>query len=86
MSITRRLWIGLGTLLVVGFSILLWMGTVIHRQAPPMPDAVVTTGGDTVYTRADIEQGRQVWQSIGGQQLGSSRVPRPIHSLRVMDM
>ena len=71
MSITRRLWIGLGTLLVVGFSILLWMGTVIHRQAPPMPDAVVTTGGDTVYTRADIEQGRQVWQSIGGQQLGS---------------
>ena len=71
MSITRRLWIGLGTLLIVGFSILLWMGTVIHRQAPPMPDAVVTTGGDTVYTRADIELGRQVWQSIGGQQLGS---------------
>ncbi len=71
MSITRRLWIGLGTLLVVGFSILLWMGTEIHRQAPPMPDAVVTTGGDTVYTRADIELGRQVWQSIGGQQLGS---------------
>lgn len=61
MSITRRLWIGLGTLLVVGFSILLWMGTEIHRQAPPMPDAVVTTGGDTVYTRADIELGRQVW-------------------------
>ena len=71
MSITRRLWIGLGTLLIVGFSILLWMGTVIHRQAPPMPDAVVTTAGDTVYTRADIELGRQVWQSIGGQQLGS---------------
>ena len=71
MSITRRLWIGLGTLLIVGFSILLWMGTVIHRQAPPMPDAVVTTGGDTVYSRAEIELGRQVWQSIGGHQLGS---------------
>ena len=24
-----------------------------------------------LYTRADIEQGRQVWQSIGGHQLGS---------------
>ena len=24
-----------------------------------------------LYTRADIETGRQVWQSIGGQQLGS---------------
>ncbi len=71
MSTTRRLWWGLSALLVVGFSILLWMGTEIHRQAPPMPQSVVTERGETVYTRADIEQGRQVWQSIGGQQLGS---------------
>ena len=71
MSTTRRLWLSLGTLMVVGFGILLWMGGEIHRQAPPMPKAVVTDRGDTVYTRADIEQGRQVWQSIGGQQLGS---------------
>jgi nitric oxide reductase subunit B len=71
MSTTRRLWLSLGTLLVVGFSILLWMGGEIHRQAPPMPEAVVTNRGDIVYTRADIELGRQVWQSIGGQQLGS---------------
>ena len=27
--------------------------------------------GSVLYTRADIEQGRQVWQSIGGMQLGS---------------
>jgi nitric oxide reductase subunit B len=71
MSTTGRLWSGLCTLLVVGFGVLLWMGTEIHRQAPPMPEAVVTERGDTVYTRADIELGRQVWQSIGGQQLGS---------------
>ena len=71
MDTTRRLWWGLGTLLVVGFGVLLWMGGEIHRQMPPMPDAVVTDGGDTVYTRADMERGRQVWQSIGGQQLGS---------------
>ena len=58
-------------MLVVGFSVLLWMGGEIHRQAPPMPQAVVTERGDIVYTRADIELGRQVWQSIGGQQLGS---------------
>ena len=38
---------------------------------PPIPTAVVTTAGKTIYTRADIEKGRQVWQSIGGQQLGS---------------
>jgi len=71
MSTTRKLWLSLCTLLVVGFGVLLWMGREIHRQAPPMPEAVVTERGDTVYTRADIELGRQVWQSIGGQQLGS---------------
>jgi nitric oxide reductase subunit B len=38
---------------------------------PPIPSAVVTENGTTVYTRADIQKGRQVWQSIGGQQLGS---------------
>ncbi|HSI56808.1 MAG TPA: nitric-oxide reductase large subunit [Ideonella sp.] len=71
MSTTGKLWLGLCSLLVVGFGVLLWMGTEIHRQAPPMPQAVVTERGDVVYTRADIELGRQVWQSIGGQQLGS---------------
>ncbi|KRB14680.1 nitric-oxide reductase large subunit [Rhizobacter sp. Root16D2] len=71
MSTTDRLWLGLCTLLIIGFGVLLWMGTEIHRQAPPMPQAVVTERGDIVYTRTDIELGRQVWQSIGGQQLGS---------------
>ena len=71
MSTTRKLWLSLSALLIVGFGVLLWMGREIHRQAPPMPQAVVTESGATVYTRAEIELGRQVWQSIGGQQLGS---------------
>src|SRR3970040_134855 len=41
------------------------------RAAPPMPEQVVAQDGSVVYTRADIEQGRQVWQSTGGMQLGS---------------
>jgi nitric oxide reductase subunit B len=71
MQTARRLWIGLGALLLVSFGVLLWMGGEIFRQAPPMPEAVVTEAGETVYTRGDIEMGRQVWQSMGGQQLGS---------------
>lgn len=71
MFTTRRLWLGLAALLIVGFGTLLWMGGEIYRQAPPMPQVVVTQDGIVVYTRADIERGRQVWQSIGGQQLGS---------------
>lgn len=71
MSTIRKLWLSLAALLVVGFGILLWMGGEIHRQAPPMPQAVVSDTGVVIYTREDIELGRQVWQSIGGQQLGS---------------
>ena len=71
MSANRRLWTGLGLLLAVSFGVLLWVGSEIHRVMPPMPRAVVTTSGETIFTRADIERGRQVWQSIGGQQLGS---------------
>lgn len=71
MSIERKLWLGLIGLLAVSFAVLLWVGTEIHRQMPPVPEQVVTTEGSVVYTRADIETGRQVWQSMGGHQLGS---------------
>ena len=71
MSASRRLWVGLAVLLLASFSVLLWVGGEIHRVMPPIPTAVVTTAGKTIYTRADIDKGRQVWQSIGGQQLGS---------------
>ncbi|HEY5755702.1 MAG TPA: nitric-oxide reductase large subunit [Steroidobacter sp.] len=71
MNASRRLWAGLGILLLLSFAVLLWVGGEIHREMPPIPSAVVTENGTTVYTRADIEKGRQVWQSIGGQQLGS---------------
>ena len=71
MRADRKLWLGLAALLVVSFSVLLWAGTEIFRAAPPIPERVVAVDGSVVYTRADIEQGRQVWQSIGGMQLGS---------------
>ncbi|MFZ5656450.1 MAG: cbb3-type cytochrome c oxidase subunit I, partial [Pseudomonadota bacterium] len=71
MDSTRKLWIGLGILLATSFAVLLWAGGAIFRAAPPMPERVVSSTGEVVYTRADIQRGRQVWQSIGGMQLGS---------------
>src|SRR5690606_41387351 len=71
VQITRRLWWGLGALLVVSFGIMLWIGKDMYQTAPPMPEQVVTQSGQVVYTRADIETGRHVWQSMGGQQNGS---------------
>jgi nitric oxide reductase subunit B len=71
MGDTRRLWIALTTLLVLSFSVLLWSGSEIRRNAAPMPERVVAENGEVVFTRSDLERGRQVWQSMGGMQLGS---------------
>ncbi|MGO4551347.1 nitric-oxide reductase large subunit [Lysobacter sp. 2RAF19] len=71
MNTTRRLWLGLAALLIASFAVLLWAGGEIFRAAPPIPERVVSETGQLVYTRADIERGRQVWQSMGGMQLGS---------------
>jgi nitric oxide reductase subunit B len=68
---TRKLWIGLAALLIASFGVLLWMGGEVHREAPPLPERVLAADGQVLYTRADLELGRQVWQSVGGQQLGS---------------
>src|SRR6185295_2869823 len=71
MSTTTRLWIALGSLLAVTFAVLLGVGREIYHQAPPVPERVVAADGRVIFTRADIDAGRQVWQSVGGQQLGS---------------
>jgi nitric oxide reductase subunit B len=71
MNSTRKLWIGLTLLLVMSFSVLLWIGADINQNAPPVPERVVDAQGHVLYTRADIEKGRQVWQSMGGMELGS---------------
>ncbi|HSX61419.1 MAG TPA: nitric-oxide reductase large subunit [Tahibacter sp.] len=71
MTSTRRLWLALAVLLAATFSVLLWQGREIYHAAPPLPEQVRADSGALLYSRADIEAGRQVWQSIGGQQLGS---------------
>jgi nitric oxide reductase subunit B len=71
MNPTRRLWITLGVIVLASFAVLGWMGREIHFAQPPIPDAVRSASGELLYTRADYDRGREVWQSIGGQQLGS---------------
>jgi nitric oxide reductase large subunit len=47
------------------------MGGEIYREMPPLPERVVAADGSLLYSGDDIQNGRQVWQSIGGMQLGS---------------
>jgi nitric oxide reductase subunit B len=67
----RKLWIGLVLVIVASFAVLGWYGGEIYRQAPPVPGQVVTTEGEVLFTGQDIKDGQNVWQSTGGQQLGS---------------
>ncbi|MCC6156395.1 MAG: nitric-oxide reductase large subunit, partial [Candidatus Hydrogenedentes bacterium] len=67
----KRLWIALGVVLVASFTVLSVFGFDIYRQAPPIPERVVTESGQTLFTGQDIKDGQNVWQSAGGQQMGT---------------
>lgn len=68
---TRKLWLGFIAVMAISFAVLLYFGREIYRQAPPVPEKVVTTDGTVLFTGQDIKDGQNVWQSIGGQELGT---------------
>jgi len=57
--------------MVVMFATFLYFGREIYQAAPPIPEAVQTESGQTLFTRTDIERGQAVWQAMGGMQQGS---------------
>lgn len=67
----KKLWIGLILVVALSFAVLIFYGVEIYREAPPVPEAVVTTDGNVLFTGQDIKDGQNIWQSIGGQQVGS---------------
>lgn len=71
MRTTRKLWLWFIAVVVISFAVLSYFGVEIYRQAPPIPDKVVTTDGKVLFTGQDIKDGQNVWQSIGGQELGT---------------
>jgi nitric oxide reductase subunit B len=67
----KRLWQILAISLVLSFSILLYLGQEVYFKAPPIPNAVQTINGQLIYSKQDIEDGQNIWQSVGGMQQGS---------------
>ncbi len=67
----RNLWISLFAVIVLSFLVLGYYGTEIYRKAPPIPKRVMTADGRVLFTGQDIKDGQNVWQSMGGQQVGS---------------
>ncbi len=67
----RRLWFAFAAVMVVSFLILGWIGTRIYQEMPPIPDKVVTTDGRTLIDSGEIGAGQNVWQALGGMEVGS---------------
>jgi nitric oxide reductase subunit B len=48
----KRLWIVLGATVLLGFLILGFFGREVYRQAPPIPEQIVSTDGTVLATRS----------------------------------
>jgi nitric oxide reductase subunit B len=67
----KRLWIFFALVMVLSFAVLGWIGTRIYDEAPPIADQVVTTDGTVIIGEGEIQAGQNVWQSLGGMEVGS---------------
>lgn len=67
----KKYWIAFTVVIVVSFSVLGWIGVKIYQQAPPIPEKVVTSDGQMVFSKNDIEEGQNIWQALGGMEVGT---------------
>lgn len=68
----KKTWIGFISVVVLSFIALIWVGTEVYHTQPPIPDKVIVKdSGKIFYTKEDIQIGQNVWESIGGMEVGS---------------
>ena len=67
----KRLWVAFALVMVLSFLVLGWIGTRIYQEMPPLPAKVLTAEGRLLIDEGEIEAGQNVWQSLGGMQVGS---------------
>ncbi|GLI37953.1 nitric-oxide reductase large subunit [Geobacter hydrogenophilus] len=57
--------------LVLGFTVLIWIAVRSYQDAPPIPDRVVSGDGTTIFTGDDILAGQQVFLRYGLMENGT---------------
>ncbi len=67
----KKLWIALLLVVGISFAVLLFYGNQIYQKAPPVPEQVVDESGNVLFTGSNIKDGQNVWQSMGGQEVGT---------------
>jgi len=71
MNKERKLWIGFALVMCISFSVLGYYGYEIYQQAPPIPTQVKGPDKTVIFTSQEIKDGQNIWQSIGGQEVGT---------------
>jgi nitric oxide reductase large subunit len=66
----KRYWWALAIVIIGSFVVLGGEGRKMISGAPPLPD-VYTKDGQLLFTGSSITDGQGVWQSIGGQEIGT---------------
>jgi nitric oxide reductase subunit B len=56
---------------VIAFSVLLWAGTAIYKNAPPVPLRVESAQHQLILNRETIQAGQEAYLARGGQHIGS---------------
>jgi nitric oxide reductase subunit B len=67
----KNLWTSFAIVFVLSFAFLGWIGTRIYREMRPIPMRIVSSDGTVVAGDGDVGRGQNVWQALGGMEVGS---------------
>ena len=68
----KKTWLAFISVVVLSFITLIWIGTEVYQTQPPIPETVIIKETkEILYTKEDIQTGQNVWESIGGMEVGS---------------
>jgi nitric oxide reductase subunit B len=67
----KKYWIGFTAVIVISFAVLGYIGAKIYQKAPPIMEKVVSENGEVIFDKGEISSGQNVWQAMGGMEVGS---------------
>lgn len=68
----KKIWVLFAFVVVSSFLALGWVGIQVYQQQPPIPLKVIESEtGNVLLSRENIQRGQNVWESIGGMEVGS---------------
>lgn len=67
----KKYWLAFTAVIVFSFAVLGWVGVRIYQEAPPIPTAYTLPNGTVVVSGDAISEGQNVWQAMGGMEVGS---------------